>query len=31
VHFTEEEGDEGPQAASVEVVHGVAAAREGTH
>jgi cold shock CspA family protein len=29
VHFTEEEGDEGPQAASVEVVHG-AAARGGT-
>ena len=25
VHFTEEEGDEGPQAASVEVVHGAAA------
>ncbi len=24
VHFTEEEGDEGPQAASVEVVHGAA-------
>lgn len=24
VHFTEEEGDEGPQAAHVEVVHGVA-------
>lgn len=25
VHFTEEDGDEGPQAASVEVVHGAAA------
>jgi len=29
VHFTEEEGDEGPQASRVEVVHG-AAARGGT-
>jgi len=25
VHFTEEEGDDGPQAAHVEVVHGTGA------